>query len=164
MNGNHYFAGRYQEVDVNTATPVHLVVMLYDAAISSLEEARGHMERNDIAGRSRAINKCGNIISELQASLDMRRGGNIASSLNRLYDYIKMTLFRASAEQNPDLIVEVSGLLENLRSAWRQIDSQNTVSTPKSGEVEFIPQSSGFPGNHPPVVESGYGSSFSISA
>ena len=163
MNGNQYFANRYQEVGVSTSTSLHLVVMLYDAAIDSLEEARGHMERKDIANRSRAINKCSNIISELQASLDMKRGGEIAASLNRLYDYMKTTLFRASVEQNPAMLAEVSGLLDNLRSAWRQVDSGAVASDQKSGETGTAPQNNGFFGKSP-VVESGYGKSFSISA
>jgi len=71
MNGNQYFANRYHEVGVNTATPMHLVVMLYDAAIRSLEEARGCMERKDISGRSKAINKCNSIVSELHSSLNI---------------------------------------------------------------------------------------------
>ena len=164
MDGNQYLANRYQEVSVSTATSVHLIVMLYDAAICSLEEARGHMERKDISGRANAINKCTSIISELQASLDIRRGGNIASSLNRLYAYMQTTLFRASLEQNPDLLVEVSGLLENLRSAWQQIDSGNAAPASEYGKVETVTiKNAGFQGN-PPVVESGYPSSFSISA
>ena len=153
MNGNQYFANRYQEVGVNTATPVHLVVMLYDAAIRSLEEARGYMERKDISGRGRAINKCSSIISELQSSLNLREGGDIALSLNRLYDYIKMTLLRAGVEQNPDLLIEVMGLLENLHSAWRQIDSGAAESSPGAGN-----------GNPPIDEDAGYMSSFSISA
>ena len=157
MNGNQYFAGRYQEVGVNTSTPVHLVVMLYDAAIRSLEEAHGYMERNDISGRGQALNKCSAIISELQSSLNLREGGEIAVSLNRLYDYIKMTLLRAGMEQNPALLVEVSGLLENLHSAWKQIDSGAVESSPEFDE------SGGFHGN-PQVVESGLMGSFSISA
>jgi len=161
MNGNQYFANRYQEMDVSTATPLHLVVMLYDAAICSLEEARGHMERKDIAGRARALNKCNAIISELQASLDIRQGGNIASSLNRLYDYMKTTLFRAGVEQNPKLLVEISGLLENLRSAWKQIDSGITALEPNN--VESFP-GAGFQMNPPPVADRGYIKSFSISA
>ena len=157
MNGNQYFAGRYQEVGVNTSTPVHLVVMLYDAAIRSLEEARGHMERKDVSGRSRAINKCNAIISELQSSLNLRGGGQIASSLNRLYEYIRMTLLRAGMEQNPDLLVEVSGLLESLNSAWRQIDSG------AAGSSTVPDENDGYHGK-PPVTENGYMSSFSISA
>jgi hypothetical protein len=78
---------------------------------------------------------------------------------------MKMTLFRAGVEQNPELIVEVSGLLDNLRSAWRQIDSGTAESAPKPDEMEFTPKNAGFPGSSPPpVVENGYGSSFSISA
>ena len=160
MNGNQYCVNRYQEVNVNTATSVHLVVMLYDAAICSLEEARGHMEHQDIAGRSKAINKCSAIISELQSSLDMKNGGSIASSLNRLYNYMKMTLFRASAEQNPALLTEVSGLLENLRSAWKQIDSGTDV---PSVDSDAPVSKAGFH-ETPQVVESGYMKSFSVSA
>jgi len=157
MNGNQYFANRYHEVGVNTATPLHLVVMLYDAAIRSLEDARGCMERKDISGRGKAINKCNSIISELQSSLNIKEGGQIASSLNRLYDYITMTLLRAGVEQNPDLITEVSGLLENLRSAWHQIDSGAVESASESGKSAKFTE-------NPPVSEGGYMSSFSISA
>ncbi|MDR1726779.1 MAG: flagellar export chaperone FliS [Acidobacteriota bacterium] len=123
MNGTQYFANRYQEVDVNTATPLQLVVMLYDAAVNSLEKAREQMQRNDIAGRTKEVNKCVAIISELQSSLNMKEGGEIASGLNRLYDYMKGTLFKAGLDQDPGLIAEVEGLLSNLRSAWRQIAS-----------------------------------------
>ena len=162
MKENRYFANRYQEMDVSTANPVHLVVMLYDAAICSLEEARGYMARKDISGRSRAINKCTAIISELQSSLNLREGGDIATSLIRLYDYMKMTLLRACTEQNPELVVEVLGLLESLRSAWRQIDAGAAAAAMESARLNSF-GNAGF--NAPtPDAESGYMSSFSISA
>jgi flagellar protein FliS len=127
MNGTQYFANRYQEMDVNTAKPLQLVVMLYDAAVRSIEAAHGHMQRNDISGRTREINKCNAIISELQSSLNLKEGGEIASSLNRLYDYMKRTLFKAGVEQDPALLVEVEGLLKSLGSSWRQIAAGNAV-------------------------------------
>ena len=162
MNDNQYSASRYQEMNVSTATPLHLVVMLYDAAICSLEEARVYMERNDIVNRSQAINKCNSIISELQSSLNLKEGGDIASSLNRLYNYMKTTLLRAGAEQKPGLVTEVSGLLENLRSAWRQIDGGNTASGLNTGGLQSI-QDAGII-EKPPTAESEHMSSFSISA
>jgi len=162
MDAKQSLAGRYQEVNVSTATPLHLVVMLYDAAISSLEEARGYMERKDISGRSRAINKCTSILSELQSSLNLKEGGDIASSLNRLYEYMKTTLLRAGVEQNSDLVKEVSGLLENLRSAWRQIDSGAAITALESAKMNAM-QGAGFNGN-PEAAEDGGMGSFSISA
>lgn len=162
MNDNKYFANRYQEMDVNTAPPVHLIVMLYEAGIRSLEDARGCMERKDIAGRAKAVNKCSAIISELQSSLNIKEGGEIASSLNRLYDYMKSTLLRASVEQEPKLIAEVLGLLENLCSAWRQIDSSAVVTSDELGKLNPV-QNAGFP-EKLPVVDGGLLGSFSISA
>jgi len=155
MKENRYFASnRYQEVGVGTSSPVHLVVMLYDAAICALEDARHCMERKDIEGRTKAVNKCSSIIAELQASLNVREGGDIASSLNRLYDYMTSTLFRAGMEQNPDLVVEVSKLLDTLRSAWKQIEiTTASQEYPNSGFQESVPAAGG-----------GRLSSFSISA
>jgi len=162
MDGKQYLANKYQEVDVGTATPLHLVVMLYDAAICSLEDARGCMERKDISGRSRAINKCNAIISELQSSLNIKEGGDIASSLNRLYDYMKTTLLRAGVEQNIGLVVEVSGLLENLRSSWQQIDSGTSAAAMEAAKMEAM-KNAGF-NDEPATVEGVNMNSFSISA
>ena len=162
MDVKQSLAGKYQEVNVGTATPLHLVVMLYDAAICTLEEARGCMERKDISGRSRAINKCNSIISELQSSLNMKEGGDIAASLNRLYEYMKTTLLRAGVEQNTVLVKEVSGLLENLRSAWKQIDSGAAITALEAAKMKSM-QNAGFNGNSESAEDGGM-SSFSISA
>jgi len=161
MNGTQYFASRYQEMDVNTATPLQLVVMLYDAAVGALEMARDHMQRNDIAGRGREVNKCVAIISELQSSLNMKDGGEIARSLNNLYDYMKRTLFKANIEQDPALVAEVEGLLKNLRSAWRQIASGNSAQAVRLGEA--VPEDAGRM-QIPVASEAALLKSFSISA
>lgn len=121
MSGYQSLAHRYREVAIKTASPLQLVVMLYDAAMCSIQEAREQMERKDIAGRSRSVNKCIAIISELQACLDLKAGGEIAGSLNRLYDYMKARIFRANVEQSTQPLTEVETLLDNLRSAWVEL-------------------------------------------
>jgi flagellar secretion chaperone FliS len=125
MSGNQALAYRYQEVAINTANPLQLVVMLYDAAICSIKEAREHVDRKDIAGRSRAINKFNAIVTELQSCLNMKAGGEIAGSLNRLYDYMKRRSFSANVEQSSQPLAEIESLLENLRSAWSELVAQN---------------------------------------
>jgi flagellar secretion chaperone FliS len=124
MSGYQSLAHRYREVAIKTASPLQLVVMLYDAAICCIQEAREQMERKEIAGRSRSVNKCIAIISELQACLNLKAGGEIAVSLNRLYDYMKGRIFRANVEQTSQPLTEVETLLENLRSAWVELVSQ----------------------------------------
>ena len=125
MSETQLLAHRYREVAIRTANPLQLVVMLYDAAICSTKEAREHMERKDIAGRSKSINRCISIISELQSCLNLQAGGDIASSLNRLYDYMKRSLFKANVEQSVQPLTEVEVLLENIRSAWNELAAQN---------------------------------------
>jgi len=98
--------------------------MLYDAAICSIQEAREQMNRKDIAGRSRSMNKCISIISELQSCLNLKAGGEIAGSLDRLYDYMKRRIFSANVEQSVQPLAEIEALLENLRSAWGELVAQ----------------------------------------
>lgn len=122
--GNQLYAHRYMETAVKTANPLQLVVMLYDAAICSIQEARGHMEQKNISGRAKSINKSLAIITELQACLDRKAGGEIASSLDRLYAHMKENLISASFEQKIQPLIETEALLDTLRSAWRQILAQ----------------------------------------
>jgi flagellar protein FliS len=129
MSGYQSYAHRYKEVAVKTASPLQLIVMLYDAAICSAQEARQHIDRKDIAGRSRSINKCITIITELQSCLNLKAGGEIASSLDRLYDYMKRRIFKASVDQSSEPLLEVESLLDNLRSAWMELVNQSP-STP----------------------------------
>lgn len=118
---NQSTANRYREVAIKTATPLQLIVILYEAAINALQEARERIDRGDIAGRSRCINKSIAIISELQACLNLKEGGEIASSLDSLYDYMKHRLFKANVEQSVNPLSETESLLENLSSAWKQL-------------------------------------------
>ena len=76
MSGYQSLAHRYREVAIKTASPLQLVVMLYDAAICCIQEAREQMERKDIAGRSRSVNKCIAIIFRLVCALLRCSAGN----------------------------------------------------------------------------------------
>jgi flagellar secretion chaperone FliS len=137
MSSNQSLAHRYREVAVKTANPLQLVVMMYDAAICSLQEAKEQVGRRDIAGRSRSINKCISIISELQSCLNLKQGGEIATSLDRLYDYMKRRIFIANVEQSKEPLEEIEALLENLRSAWHQLvaQTQNSQAQPSASSL-----------------------------
>ncbi len=140
-------AHRYQEVEVKTATPLELVILLYDAAIAGLQKAQEHIAGRDIASRARSLNKVSSILTELQANLNFDAGGTVASSLDRLYHYMKRRIFEATVEQDAAPLKEVAGLLINLRSAWaeiaqskRQTDERETTN---AGLHASLPATSG---------------------
>lgn len=131
-------ASRYREVEVTTANPVQLVVMLYDGAIAALKEAQEHIRKNNIAARTRCANRAVGIISELQASLNFRYGGTIALSLDQLYGYMKQLVFQANVEQRCEPLAEVAGLLENLRAAWCTVAAETCGALAQAGIPETV--------------------------
>jgi flagellar secretion chaperone FliS len=121
MRANEPFASRYLEVEVRTANPLQLVVVLYDSAVKYLQEARGHLRRGDIEGRTQAINRTLAILSELQATLNFEEGGQIAHLLESLYAYMKGRLISANISREDASLAEVVSLLSTLKSAWQEL-------------------------------------------
>lgn len=53
--------------------------------------------------------------------LDMDIGGELASDLFNLYDYMYRILVKANIDHQSEGVREVIGLLENLRTAWDEV-------------------------------------------
>lgn len=111
----------YQEHSVSTQTRGRLVVMLYDAAIRHLRLAQQHIAAGDIAARNRDIAKARDIVQELNQSLDIERGGQIAQNLRALYNFIWRYLGDANLKSDAAMLDKVIGMLEDLAGAWRKI-------------------------------------------
>lgn len=114
----------YRQTEVQSRTPLELVVMLYDGALTFLGVARSAIERNDIAARREAISRTIAILSELQSTLDMDQGGALSESLDRLYTYLNGRLIDASFKRDVRPIDETIRLLTTLRDAWADIARQ----------------------------------------
>ena len=117
---NHYRSvGAYSAAASENRT--ELVLQLMDGAYDQINMARGHIDRRETAQKGEAIRRAVGMIDGLRASLDHERGGEIASNLNALYDYMNRRLVEANLNDAPELLEEVAGLLGEIRSAWQQI-------------------------------------------
>ena len=123
-------ASSYRQTEVQSRTPLELVVMLYDGALQILAQARAAIERKDIPARREAISRTLAIMSELQSTLDMEKGGAVAESLDRLYVYINGRLVDASFKQDIRPVDEATRLLTTLRDAWADIASAAPADAP----------------------------------
>lgn len=123
--GFGYGAGAYQQVrshgSVETADAHGLITMLMDGAIERLVKARGHMVRGEVAAKGELISRCIDIIGELQGSLDSKVDTPLVPQLNALYDYMGRRLLHASLYNDPRVLDEVTGLLQQLRNSWAMI-------------------------------------------
>ncbi len=115
----------YQQVDVYSslqdARPDQVIQVMLDTLLTRLAQAKGHMDRGEVAAKAEQISKALGILEGLQMSLDMKQGGQLATNLNDLYDYVARTLLQANLENKRDLLDEAAGLLLEIKSAWDQV-------------------------------------------
>ena len=85
------------------------------------------MQAGQIEKKGNAISKAIMIVENgLRASLDKKAGGQIADSLDALYDYMGRRLLEANITNQPKILDEVIALLAELKGAWEAIgDSVN---------------------------------------
>ena len=117
------------ESAVNSASPVQLIILLYDGAIGALATAKGHMQEMQFAEKGRLISKATDIIEGLRAVLDFERGGEISNNLNALYEYMKHRLTLANLKNDQEGVGEVIRLLNELRDAWVILEDADRVRT-----------------------------------
>lgn len=110
------------ESDVRGADPHRLIVLLFDGAESALRQAQMHLAENNIAGKSDSITKAIEIILDgLSASLNLEEGGELASNLRALYNYMVSRLIHANIHKDAAAISEVQTLLGEISGAWREM-------------------------------------------
>jgi flagellar protein FliS len=114
-------AEAYQQTLVQSRSPLELVVMLYDGAVRFTTEAIDAHAAQEIAKRGQAISKVIAIVGELQSTLNVANGGDVAIELDRLYTYIQQRLLDVTMKKDPAALTEVQKLLSTLRDAWTQI-------------------------------------------
>jgi flagellar protein FliS len=103
---------------VSEADPHALVLMLMNAAKERIATARGCIQRREVAHKARLLHSCVTIIAELQGTLNMSEGREVAQNLSALYDYMIRQLLRGNAADDIGCLTEVESLLGEVRSAW----------------------------------------------
>jgi len=123
--GFGYGAGAYQQVrsrgGVESANPHGLITLLMDGALERIVNARGHMQRGEIAAKGEAISRCINIIGGLRDSLDRKVDPALVDRLDSLYEYMSRRLLQANVRNDIRLLDEVSNLLRQVRDSWVKV-------------------------------------------
>lgn len=112
---------RYREMEIKTATPEMVIVKLYEGALRFIRTAEKCQEKNDIPGRAAALSKALAIVNELQHSLDLEKGGEVAANLDSLYFYVTDRLLTANTRASIEAMREAASVLSTLGEAWSEI-------------------------------------------
>ncbi len=115
----------YRKVATQTASPGQLVLMLFDGAIGFLEKALAGFNYTDPLLMNQTINnnilRAQAIINEMNLSLNMEAGDDIALTFRRLYNYFYCRLREANFAKRKEPIEETIMRLQALRDSWAEM-------------------------------------------
>jgi len=110
----------YQTMQIRSAKPEKLILMLYDGAIRFLREGIRFLDQGDIENSNHKLIRVQNILVELMSSLNFEKGGEIAVNLFRIYEFMHYTLVQANIKKEPEPVRRIADQLKTLRDSWAQ--------------------------------------------
>lgn len=128
-------ASVYRKTQVSTASPIQLVVQLYEGAVRFTQQGIQAIEARDTLGAHDALLRSQAIIVELQATLNPD-AGEVARTLELVYRGIYSRLVRANVEKSAAPAREALGFLRELLDGWRQVEA--TAATDPVGGTTMI--------------------------
>ncbi|NUS38727.1 MAG: flagellar export chaperone FliS [Lysobacter sp.] len=119
------YAAQYRQTAVSSAvleaSPHQLVALMFAGFRDRVQLATASLERGDTARKGQSITEAIAILGSLDGALDHEAGGNIATGLQSLYEYLQRRLVEANLHNDPAILREADALIAEVQSAWNAI-------------------------------------------
>ncbi len=120
---------------VTQANKSELVVVIYEAALASIEEGKKFLEDGKITEARREIQRAEGMLEELMRSLDMQY--TISHYLRQLYIFAYRELCQGIARRDASLFDHSADVLKGLLPSFQEVAKQDT-SDPVMGNTQQI--------------------------
>jgi flagellar protein FliS len=131
----------YRESAVRGASPLGLIVILYEEIVRSIRKALRAFESGDIEGRGKALTHAVEVIGYLQSILDFEKGGQVARDLSHFYNLMRVKLLEIHIRPTPDGLELLAREFAKVGAAWQQaermIAQPGTNHNPSTVEVHM---------------------------
>jgi len=118
----------YQQIgtksEVESASPHRLIQLMMERVLAKIAMARGYIDRENVSKKGAAIGSAISIIDGLRVSLNHKTDASLASNFDALYDYMTRRLLEANLRNDPEILIEVSDLMREIKEAWDAIADQ----------------------------------------
>jgi flagellar protein FliS len=136
-------AYRRAETQGKTVAPEKLIHLLYERALGHLRCAGEGIDEQNPGKRGENLGKAIAFVAELNASLDMEKGGEAAVFLHGLYEAILVELAKVSVTNDREVVKRAYRYLQTLKDIWEQTAMQETAvvtqqapSVPRGAEAQ----------------------------
>lgn len=120
---------------ITQANKTQLITILYEMALQYVDEAKEAMAANDRTALKNAVRRIQGCMCELMDSLHLEY--EVARNLLQLYLYINREVAKAALYNDEENLEHVRPVLENLASAYRQIEEQD-MTGPVMGNAQTV--------------------------
>jgi flagellar secretion chaperone FliS len=131
----------YRRTAIEGASPIGLVIALYDTLWGDLRRAAEAVRVNNIETRCKELNHAFLVLGQLESWVAPENGGDLALSLTQFYRYLRAKMMDASLRQSTKTLEELMDLILHVRSAWQQRD----MDPPPTNEIPAVVQASEAP-------------------
>jgi flagellar protein FliS len=147
----------YREMEVETKSPMELVIMLCDALVRDLKQVIVAIRAQDVQERVNQSNHAFQVLRELDLMLDFQNGGTTAKELAGVYSYVRGKLIESQIKLDPAILERQIEFMMQVRDAWQQ--SVTTMKQSAVAKVEvpaFVPESGPYANTGEPVQSCGW--------
>lgn len=120
----------YLHAAVAGASPVGLVVLLYERLVTDLTRAVAAMEKGDIETRVAQMNHAFLILGQLEGSLDSSQAPEAAKMQALFYSVARAKILEAHIKSDRKLLEQQIVLLNDVRAVWEQVDPARNAKAP----------------------------------
>jgi flagellar secretion chaperone FliS len=131
-------ARAYRESAVRGASPVGLIVILYEEIIHSMRKAQRELQSGNIEQRTRSLNHAIAVVGHLQGILNFEKGGRVASDLSLFYDLVRGKILDASVRTDGGTMEWIVTECSKIKQAWELVDRQVSASGDTAEEVPVL--------------------------
>ncbi len=125
----------YRESSARGASPVDLVVRLYEQIVEDLHQASIAIDQNDIRRRTGRINHAILVVGHLQSPLDFENGGKVARDLETFYNTLRQNLVQVQFFPSKHAIAQLITDLLAVRKAWVEVGRVESPSVTSAAAV-----------------------------
>jgi flagellar protein FliS len=108
--------------------------MLYDVLARDLHGAIEAMDAGNVELRTAKLKHGFLALQQLEGSLNMDDGGEMATTMSRYYSMLRAQMMKAQVEQNAGVLKELVQLLFSVREAWVELNSRLSLPATQPAE------------------------------
>ena len=124
-------ATAYQHASAGGASPIGIIVALYDTILRDFRRALAALAASDVETRVFELNHALTVVAHLRAVLDHKRGKEAAARFEHLYEVTRAMIMDANVNPSQQALEKLIGMYSSVRMAWYQAEQGVIPATPK---------------------------------